>query len=298
MRKKNTMTVLRTVWVATVMAVATSCVSQTSVTPAQHLASQPKPNFQAGSHLPLPTQGNVTPAQYLASQPKPNFEPGSSLPPLTRWGWRPSSNTCVELANNWGYALDLGLGNNAAAALANSKSIESGFVALYQSNPSKYKLSAVVDRTFPAPIPSGYYCTNTNGWFVDALGHSWQYITNKSYEARVSPEGPDDYWQTATASWMAGLNAIHSKAPIAVILNGGEYGMDVAGFGRGAWVQDPRVWAATNSYTNLGPSYIDYASDRKAHQLGILTAAIRESLPDRQLYIFYNTGNEQNRYST
>ncbi len=46
-----------------------------------------------------------TPAQYLAMQPKPNFALGHHLPHLTQWNWGVSSNTAIELANNWGYAL-------------------------------------------------------------------------------------------------------------------------------------------------------------------------------------------------
>ena len=227
-------------------------------------------------------QTNVTPAQYLASQPKPIFASSYRLPHLTRWGWQLSSNACVELARNWGYTLDLNWAQVAAVNLQNSNSMESGFVRLAKSYPSTYALSVLVNRSFPAPIPSGFYCTNSAG----------QFLTNGLNTLTVCPEGPDNYWTNSTEFWARDLRAIRSNAPIAIVLNGGEYGLDVPGFGQSAWLQDPRVLGATN-----GLSIPRYASNRKAHQLGFLTAAIRRALPDRELYIFYNTGNEQNRYT-
>jgi hypothetical protein len=183
--------------------------------------------------------------------------------------------------------------------LSISNSMESGFVALAKSDPATYALSCLVNRTFPTPIPDGFYCTNSDGWFVDASTNAWQYATNTQYNMVVSPEGPDSYWATATAYWMHDLQVIRSNIPISIVLNGGEYGLNVEGFAGPAWKKDPRVQAATNAiiYTNMGLSMSRYSSNRKAHQLGFLTAAIQQLLPDRELYIFYDTGNEQNRYT-
>jgi hypothetical protein len=131
---------------------------------------------------------------------------------------------------------------------------------------------------------------------VDNSTNAWQSITDTNHTKIVSPEAPDSYWEYAASNWMFELATIRSNVPISYILNGGEYGMGVAGFGIKAWAKDPRVQAATNAYPpELTLS--SYASARKAHQVGFLTAAIDKAVPDRELSIFYNTGNEQNRYT-
>ncbi len=236
----------------------------------------------------------IKPDQYLALQPKPNFAPGHHLPHLTRWAWPLSSNLNIELAKNWGYTLDLGdATTNLVARLAKTNTTESRFIFLATNFPKQYALSVNMDRTFPAPIPDAFYVTNVLGLFVDASSNTWRYATNKKYAKVVSPEGPDSYWSNTAAYWAAPLRAIQSKAPIAIVRNGGEYGLDVTGFGVKAWQFDPRVMAAMK--TN-GLSWNRYVSKQKAHQLGFLTSAVRASLPSRELYIFYNTGNEQNRF--
>jgi hypothetical protein len=270
--------------------------------------------------LPSFAQTNVTPAQYLASQPKPNFALNYSLPHLTRFGFQPASNAMVALAKDWGYVLMLGNGgvyttSNLVRSALTPGTTANGFLLLASNQPSVYKLGILIDRTFPYPTPSGFWCTNSSGQFVDAntntwatlvytnINGNWVYVcsTNANIRPVVSPEGPDDYWQTATAYWMTNLMIIESNSPISVILNGGEYGLNVLGFGGDAWKQDPRVqsqavmtnaWATTNL---TGTSWPSYTSSRKAHQLGFLTSAIKQQLPNRGHYIFYDTGNEETR---
>ena len=265
--------------------------------------------------LPLSAQANVTPAQYLASQPKPNFAAGNHLPHLTRWGWCLSSNATIELANNWDYALTLD--NYATPSLVtNLDAFNRLMIAMVSNNPAKYKLSVLIDRTFPLPVPDGFWSTNSAGLFVDYYSNSWpkNVYTNgawqcsttnsadwKSYHPWMSPEAPDDYMATAALYWMKSLRVIQSNAPIAIILNGGEYGLNVLGWGQPAWQQDARVQAQavmTNTWTTSntnGTSWPRYTSDRKSHQLGFLTAAIQQLFPNHELYIFYKTANEQGR---
>jgi hypothetical protein len=271
-------------------------------------------------------QTNVTPAQYLASQPKPHFAPGHHLPHLTRWGWNLSSNACVELADNWGFALPLS--GYATPAVASNTAVpgtfDYGMAHLAKSNPTKYKLSVMIDRTFPLPVPDAFWSTNSAGLFVDYYSNTWprnvytnggwRCSTNASddwrrYHPWISPESPDSYWATATEYWMKSLRMIQSNAPIAIVLNGGEYGLNVWGWGGNAWRQDARVQARsamTNPYARLtngtwtivntnGTSWPRYVSNQKAHQLGFLTAAIKQTLPSRELYLFYNTSDEQYR---
>lgn len=223
---------------------------------------------------------DVLPYNYLTNQPKPNFAVGHHLPHLTRWGWTLSSNACVELAKNWGYAIPLL--DYATLTTASNCSVvghfNHGMTQLASNNPTQFKLSILMDRTFYSP-PTEFYSTNTSGQ-----------ILSNGYPI-VSPEGSDAYWSQSTSNWMKSIAIIQTNAPISAILNGGEYGLDVAGFGAAYWKQDPRI-SATNGY-----SVPRYSSNRKAHQLGFLTTAIHQQVPNRELYIFYHTGNEQNRYT-
>ena len=61
----------------------------------------------AGS-MGLRAQEPMLPAEYLQSLEAPGFREGHTLPPLTRWGWVLDPDTRIELAENWGYALELG----------------------------------------------------------------------------------------------------------------------------------------------------------------------------------------------
>lgn len=246
------------------------------------------------------SQTNVTPAQYLAGQPKPNFAPGNNLPLLSTWAWPYSYALRVEMATNWGYALAFNTYNSLDAGglqndLTNASSVAAQCVALCSNYPGKFALQVNVDRDIPKNMVStGFWVTNTNGWFVDDNTNAWQSITNAAYNPIVSPEGPDSDWTNLTAYWSAPIVTLQSIAPIAIVLNGGEYGLGCTGFNQKAWQYDPRVIAAlaTNGF-----SWNRYISNRKAHELGFLTTAVHNAVPDRQLYVFYNTGNEQNRFS-
>ena len=242
----------------------------------------------------LQAQPNVTPAQYLALQPKPNFAPGHHLPHLTRFAWPLSSNLNIELATNWGYTLDLGdATTNLLARITKTNTMESQFLFLATNFPNHYALSANINRTFPTPIPDDFYVTNAQGLFVDDYSNSWQSATNTKYTKIVSPEAPDSYWAQYAEFAVSPLRAIQSNAPIAIVLNGGEYGLGVSGFDIKAWQFDPRVIAVRASNQI---SLNRYISHQKAQQLSFLTTSLRAALPSRELYIFYNTGNEQNRF--
>ena len=58
-------------------------------------------------HVEIEAQ-TIKPHEYLTSASAPNFYERHTLPRLTRWGWNLPYDTAVELADNWGYALELG----------------------------------------------------------------------------------------------------------------------------------------------------------------------------------------------
>ncbi len=234
----------------------------------------------------------ITPWAYLASQPKPNFAPGNTLPRLNRDGWvlTVSSNTVIELANDWDYTLPIDAQDLPVTNIFNPNSPESLYVSLAAANPAKYTLSVKINIHYPQPVPDAVWVTNTNGWFVDVNSNSWQYATNTAYTKVVSPEGPDSFWSNAATYWVNDLIMIQSNAPIGFVLADGEYGLAVAAVGRPAWQFDPRVQAemATNGLT-----WPRYATVRKARQLGFATAAIEQALANRRLNIYYSTCPEE-----
>ena len=268
----------------------------------------------------------VTPAQYLASQPKPNFAVGNHMHTLTTWAISPASNAVYELANNWGYAVPLCLNfPYATPSVASNSAVRGteqyGQIQIVKSNPTKFKLSVLLDRTLPTNVPSGFWSTNSAGLFVDYYSNTWSanILTNgtwvnsnnpnstdwKSNYPWMSPETPDTFMATRTEYEMKSLRMIQSNCPISIILNGGEYDLQDAGWGQPVWQQDARVQAQavmTNAFnypynaTNVnGMSWCKYSSLKKAHTLGFLTSAIQQQLPNRELYIFYNTDNEEVR---
>jgi hypothetical protein len=240
----------------------------------------------------------VTAAEYLASQPKPHFRPGHTFPRLTRYGWEMPFDTKVELAGNWGYALEWtgGYATQASveAQLSKPDSIGSKLCALAAKEPDKYPLSVTIARDMPKPgeVPdatwvrdaSGKFTDGKNVWGVDGQASWWQYLW--------SPAAPDDAFIKA-AAWRADpLRLLRERAPIAIVLNGGEYGLGMPGAHLAQWEKDPDIVKAKGER-----SWYEFASQSKGRQELIIARAVREAVPERQLYIYYNTGYEIYRNS-
>jgi len=229
-----------------------------------------------------------TALEHLRSLPKPRFRDGHRLPPLTRWGWEMPFEVKVELAENWGYALELGVANaRLVERLGDPTSEPARLCALAAGNPRRYPLSAMVyraclDKNFVAALPTETWCRDRDGDFILLRGRKvW------------SPEAPDAVFQKAAALAVRYLKKVQEKAPLAIILNGGEYALSVYGHHGKVWEQDPRVVEAKGNR-----SWFDYISERKAHQERIISDAIRAACPNRLLYIYYPTEGcpHRNRY--
>jgi hypothetical protein len=252
------------------------------------------------------TNANITPAAWLASRPKPDFAANSHLPHLAKWSWPLPYDLRVEMATNWGYALEVDgplVNGGLQKALANSNSASARLVALCAKYPDKFKLQVNLDRDWPTNLSRGFWVTNAAGYFVDDQTNLWLDQTNRHFNKVVSPEAPDADLANESEFQTAPLKTLLSNAPIAIILNGGERDLGVPGFDLKAWRFDPRVMAAmTNVWSypsNLsGVTWPRYVSDRKAHQLGFLTSRVRQAVPHREMYVYYNTGNEQYRLTT
>jgi hypothetical protein len=205
----------------------------------------------------------------------------------------------VELAERWGYALSIDSYLNQAVVhdiTTNPAGVNARIVALAQSDPEKYPLSVLADRplvggatTMPPELVGAYYARDSSGNFVvDAAtgGPSWR---------TVSPEMPDSVYEWAAAGQAQPLAALRAIAPISIVLNGGEYGVSVPGHSQAYWAQDPQVVAAKGD-----SSWYDYASRRVAHYEQVISDASIAAVPDRALYLYYDSDSsrDQGAYTT
>lgn len=267
----------------------------------------------------LAKAGDVTPTQYLQLQAKPQFKPGHHLYKLTSAGFAPFPwELRVELATNWGYALDAstynatftGLLRGIDALLADPTSDTAKAVALVNQFPDTFKLWANIDRDIPPTIGKGFWTTNADGMYIIQTGSTsnifpeivygntpttkfWYCTTNPPWLPLVSTGSDDAEWAAAAEYWVAPLRTLHAAAPITYLMNMGEYGLANAQSISKAVQYDPRQ--ITAMATN-GLSLPRYIAQQKGRQLAHVTDAVRTALPNRALYWFYHTGNEQTRF--
>lgn len=261
-------------------------------------------------------QSGVTPDQWLKSLPKPVFKTNHNLLHLARWGWTISSNCNVELAKNWGYALDLGeVSYGITNDLATPTSTIYGLVHLAATN-SNFKLACTVPRDWQGAqvqtstnLPKDLFVTNSSGLFVDRNNqHQWADGTNAPYLKVLSAEASDANWTNLVQYWTAGIKAVQAVAPLSIIMHGWEsIQMEVPiNFG-GAEQNDPRFWAVTNQPIFLWPTndiryvpglnYPAYVSQRQAHYWNIIQAELKRICPNREAVVAYNSNGEAGRTS-
>ena len=91
----------------------------------------------------------------------------------------------------------------------------------------------------------------------------------------------------------AALYAIGLGLPgkrLAILTNGGEYGLSVQGHHEKVWERDPKVMAAKGDR-----DWYEYISERKAHQETIITQRLQALVPERRLYVYYFTDGSSHR---
>lgn len=234
-----------------------------------------------------------TPAGYLRSRPAPSFRDGHTLPPLTRFGWTLPFDARVELAEHWGYCLEFGgyATEKSVARLDDPASVESRLVALAAKDPDRYPLCVICSRKLPKDPPPATWTRTADGKFVTGKGEAWEPGQEGKPKRKVwSPEAPDAVFEEAGRYRAGPIRTILSKAPIAIILNGGEYALSVPGHHKKAWEKDPRITKAKGDR-----SWFAYVSEQKARQELIISQAVRAAAPDRLLYIYYPCGGGTHR---
>ncbi len=213
-----------------------------------------------------------TPVEFLKEAKKPNFKEGHTLPPLTRWGWCLGEDTIIELAKNWGYALELSESNN----VTNEKSQDYRIAGLSKKEglPISVKVPRPIfglGKTFLKDI------ADEKAFMRDAEGNVIKVL---------SPEADDIVYERVAEVCIDILNKVaelSGKENIKVILNGGEYGVSVYGWHKKYWEKDPKVIKAKGE-----KDWFEYISERKAHQESIIKKAINKSFLNA-IYIYYHT---------
>lgn len=241
-----------------------------------------------------PPEGSVTPAQWLRTQPKPKFRAGHTLPPLTRYGWDMDDAVRIALAEEWGYALEFGVAGprQVENALTKPESREAKLLALAIADPKRYPLCVFSSRELPKQnVAAEVWTRDAEGKFLNGKAQSldgteWYPKMKTVY----SPMAPDAFWQQAGELSAAAIRRLREKCPIAFVLNGGEYGLGVPGFGRKVWELDPTIVKARGDQP-----WPEFISTRKAHAQSLMTEAERAAAPDRLLYIYYTCGGGTHR---
>jgi hypothetical protein len=230
----------------------------------------------------------ITPSAYLATLEKPVFRKGHTLPPLTRYGWTLPFDARVALARDWGYALEFGgyVTEKSAAKLDDPKSVESRLVKLVASDPKTYKLSVICSRRLPtAEAPVDTWARDAKGKLLNGKAESLDGTEwNKGMRTVYSPAAPDSVWELAGKYRADPIAKVRRKCPIAVVLNGGEYGIGVLGFAQKVWEKDPRIVKHKGDL-----SWYEYVSQRKAYAETLIASAVKKVAHDRMLYIYYTT---------
>jgi hypothetical protein len=274
----------QTHWIATLALIVATVTSWAAETPAPAPATAD------------PLAGYIKPAEWLRKQPKPKFKEGHTLPPLTRYGWSLSNDANIEFAEHWGYCLQLGGGYFSMAVadrlLNDPKDPDGQLITLAATDPKKYKLAVITSREMPAKdkAPAEMWCRDAEGKLLNAQlksqdGNAW----TPGVEAVLSPAGPDSFWEESGRLQAAPLKRLNERFPIAIILNGGEYGLPCAGQGRKIWENDPAIVKAKGD-----KKWARYAGERMGRSQQLIADNIREAVPNAE-YIFYLAGGAVNR---
>lgn len=221
---------------------------------------------------------------------KPYFKPGHTLPPLTRWAWPLSYELNKELAEDWGYALDIDPGPT-GALMADPTSLPARLAALAVSNPQRYPVSMNTRRVmFDADASAALL--SEDAWCHDAGGNRIKYGNfwrSKPYLSDADAQAVGDSEVERIQRVLA------SGAKITLMLNGAEYDPCVPGTNSGIWRDDPAVDAWLDA---LPADWTPAISGNKAKQeqavrdACIATAGSSPS-GDPIEVIYYQTGDTQ-----
>ena len=164
------------------------------------------------------------------------------MPRLTRYGWSLPVDTRKELAESWNYALEFGSASGGAcyvtaevvARLHDPTSDEARLATWALADPKTFPLSVICTRELPTHCPPETWTRDADGKPIETQARSLDGTEWHSGQGkRFSPESPDSVWRETGELRARPLKVLVARGlPIAIVLNGGEYGLGVPGFAR------------------------------------------------------------------
>jgi hypothetical protein len=215
--------------------------------------------------------------KWLQNQPAPSARPNHRLHHLTCYvrGFEAEYDISLDLAERWGYALNVGYVKNidrsiADAAVSSPVTVSGKLLKLAIANPSRYPIAGALEQKFPGAdsTPEGYL-RDAGGSVIGA----WSPAATPS-AMLAATNYKLDYLRKLTAA----------GARIVTIYDGGETGLGVSGSDpAGNYGRDPRVVADKSP----NETWVQYISRKKGVQLRQFFGAVKSIVPNRESYVYY-----------
>ncbi len=242
-------------------------------------------------------KASITASTFLQSTAPPSQCKSKRTMPLSRWGWNIPAAARIELATNWGFALEFdsylthGLLNSALG----SPTSDAGLIlAAAKSGQLPNGLSVNIDRNFDE------LSRDTNIWARDLNGME---LRSARYEAvadklardgrQWSPLAPVNVFRNLAKKWFSPVERITRIAHVDIILNGGEYGLSYSGFSAPYLKRDIAIREAKGD-----KDWYEFLSQAKANQELPFFEKAKSVAPNRRAYVYYHTGSEIHRNRT
>lgn len=236
---------------------------------------------------------SATAISHLLANPRPVFAAGTRLPRLLRFDWGAPLDADMELAKNWFYQLSAPSDYNLVSTWGFSDE-HAEHMRLAATYPNDFKLAVStisygVYFNNPRPenlsrLPAATYLHDAKGKLpVDADG-------NPIYA--MSPLCPDSALRLAGGDINWVLRKVQAIAPINMIYDRGEWGMNSIYFGSALYTGDPKVQAAVSRYGDAGryDTWWNYLSTVSANQHRRLRGYSTAGLPTGIPYCYYTNG--------
>jgi hypothetical protein len=227
-----------------------------------------------------------TGVEFLQEAPAPEFKEGHTLLPLTRWAWGLSYELNVELAQRWGYALDIDPGP-IGEALDKPSSVASKLVAFNQANGHRYPVSVNTRRVMferdkiQERLSPQAWCRHADGTLVLRGSHPVMKPYLSDADANVIAQ--------AEVQRLKRLRDLGVKTTL--VLNGAEYMPGVPGHDRTEWLKDPEVAAWLKSHETLpAERVVDAFASNKLKQEKAVRDAVLAVMPESEV-VYYVTGD-------
>jgi hypothetical protein len=240
-------------------------------------------------------QGELTPQlpgdsktalEFLQAQTAPVFKGGHTLLPLSWWSWPLTVETYAEMAERWGYALDVRLGKT-GEELDSPTSDASRLVALHLSDPAQYPIFVQTRRVMfendllPGLLSSGAWCHDSLGAII--------YDGSAPFMKPYIDDADAIIIGDAEVERLERLDAL--GATVTLVLNGSEYPPTLPAGGSAFWHQDPEVdaWMTALNAGTDEDKITAYAGNKQKEEEAVRDAVL-SVFPSAEV-IYYYTGD-------